>query len=731
MASNKNQKKNGTQVNKPENILLNAALTYADLNWSIIPIRPDKKAPYVRWKPFQEKRATKEQIINWWEKYPQARIGIVTGKISDLVIVDFDGPEAKPLFEENVCKLPDTLEQATGRGSHAGFKYPADKNGIKTRPNYNGLKGVDLKADGGYIVAAPSPYDSEKNYKWVKFDPVLQGLEKLPEMPKEMVDFFSKASDQAKAQNKKPGFDGVDHGERDDEIYKYSINLKNRDLSFEEAEVLVMQKARNCRPPFPEKEALKCLKSAYKGKDSTLESPDFIEELNKRYFVSKDGGKTLVFHEEYDHDLEIDNLKSLSFTHFKQFYQNELVVTGYKRNGEPIKKQKGVAWLAHPNRRQYEGIILRPNGDLPNYYNLWKGWPISPKKGDWSKLREHIKYNISQRKPEVYDYILKWMAFAVQHPNRPSEVALVMRGKRGVGKSILGNLFGKLFGQHFRHIFSSKHLVGHFNSHLRDCIFLFADEAFWAGEKSAEGVLKGLITERTLNIEGKGKDIVRTKNMLHIMMASNSDWVVPAGLEERRFCILDVGDKHIQDKVYFGAIYEQMENGGYAAMLHDLLDLDLSDFDIRDVPDTQGLRDQKLLSMDPQTAWWFQKLKDGSLPSKNGQWGIVETNALYENYVHTVGRAGVSHKGMRTSLGIKLKKLLPGKYPISKKIQVEKRCFDENYNFTGTKKIRVSHYVLPPLGVCRRCFEKIANMKGYNWPEEPEIITEEEKYPEF
>jgi hypothetical protein len=246
-------------------------------------------------------------------------------------------------------------------------------------------------------------------------------------------------------------------------------------------------------------------------------------------------------------------------------------------------------------------------------------------------------------------------------------------------------------------------------------------------------VLKGLITERTLNIEGKGKDVVRTKNMLHIMMASNSDWVVPAGLEERRFCILDVGDKHIQDKVYFGAIYEQMENGGYAAMLYDLLDLDLSDFDIRDVPDTQGLRDQKLLSMDPQTAWWFQKLKDGSLPSKDGQWGIVETKALYEDYVNTVGRAGVSHKGMRTSLGIKLKKLLPGKYPISKKIQVEKRCFDENYEFTGTKKIRVSHYLLPPLGVSRRFFEKVANMKGYDWPEEPEVKTEEEKEknPEF
>jgi phage/plasmid-associated DNA primase len=351
--------------------------------------------------------------------------------------------------------------------------------------------------------------------------------------------------------------------------------------------------------------------------------------------------------------------------------------------------------------------------------------------GDWSKLKEHIKNNICQRKPEVYDYVLMWLAFAVQHPNRPSEVALAMRGKRGVGKSILGNIFGKLFGQHFRHIFSSKHLVGHFNSHLRDCIFLFADEAFWTGEKSAEGVLKGLITEPTLNIEGKGKDIVRTKNMLHIMMASNSDWVVPAGLEERRFCILDVGDKHIQDKAYFGAIYKQMENGGYAAMLHDLLDLDLRDFDIRDVPDTEGLREQKILSMDPITAWWFQKLKDGSLPSEDGEWGITEKNAIYEDYAETIGKAGVIYKGMQTSLGMKLKKLLPGPYPKSKKKQVEEK---EDYNADRDLIIktgeRIPHWQFPPLKECREFFEQLAKLEGYNWPEEPEFVTEEEK-PDF
>jgi hypothetical protein len=727
METNEIKNNFGIPDRMPENILLTSALKYAELGWSIIPIQPHEKKPYVKWKPFQEKRAANGQIIEWWEKFPQTRIGIVTGKISDLIVVDFDGPEAKPLFEEKVGKLPDTFVQKTGRGFHAVFKYPAGKKGFKTDSNYNGLKGVDLKVNGGYILAAPSPYDSEKDYKWENCDPATQGLEKLSEMPDEMVEFFSKKSNPARVYIKRPDLDGVAEGKRDNEIYKYSKDLKNRGLTFEEAEILVMQKAKNCNPGFPKKEALKCLKSAFKDKDNILHCPDYIEKLNKEHFVSRDGGKTLVFNEEYDNVLDRDILTSSSFTHFGQFYSNELVVTGYKHNGEPIKKQKGKAWLEHPNRRQYKGMLLIPNGDRPNYYNLWKGWSITPQKGDWSKLKEHIKTNISQGKPELNEYVLKWIAFAVQYPGRPSEVALVMRGKRGVGKSILGNIFGKLFGQNFLHIFSRQHLVGNFNLHLRDCIFLFADEAFWAGDKQAEGVLKGLITEPTLVIEGKGKDIVTTKNMLHIMMASNSEWIAPAGLEERRYCILDVGDKHIQDKAYFGAIQKQMEKGGYAAMLHDLLDMDISDFEIRDVPDTEGLREQKILSMDPETAWWFQKLNDGYFLSKYGEWGIVEKKAIYKDYAKTVGEAGVIHKGMQTSLGIKLKKLLPGQYPISKKKPVEKEYYDADRDRLIKKRNRVQHWQFPPLDECREFFEQIAKMEGHIWPEEPEVVTEEEK----
>ena len=91
---------------------------------------------------------------------------------------------------------------------------------------------------------------------------------------------------------------------------------------------------------------------------------------------------------------------------------------------------------------------------------------------------------------------------------------------------------------------------------------------------------------------------MQTPNFLHVMMACNEEWVVPASLEARRFFVWMVSDAHKDDHAYFGAIWEEMEAGGYAAMLHDLLHIDLTDFNVRRVPVTEGLQEQKKLSLD-------------------------------------------------------------------------------------------------------------------------------------
>jgi hypothetical protein len=204
-----------------------------------------------------------------------------------------------------------------------------------------------------------------------------------------------------------------------------------------------------------------------------------------------------------------------------------------------------------------------------------------------------LRNNICAGIEEHSEYLLNWMAFAVQHPDRQGEVAVVLRGKEGTGKGMAAKQFGRLLGAHFRHIVHAKHLTGHFNAHLQHCSVLFADEAFFAGDRSHESILKALITEETLLIEPKGMDPFPVRNCVHLMMSSNSDWVIPAGADARRYFVLNVGDAHIQDLEYFAAIAKQMDNGGREAFLHHLLSRDLAKFDVRLVPQTKALSEQK------------------------------------------------------------------------------------------------------------------------------------------
>jgi hypothetical protein len=146
-------------------------------------------------------------------------------------------------------------------------------------------------------------------------------------------------------------------------------------------------------------------------------------------------------------------------------------------------------------------------------YNLWSGYTVEPQPGDWSLMGRHIGEVICGGNQEYAEYVFNWVARLFQYPEKQGEVAIVTRGKKGAGKGIVARWIKNWFGQHGVHITNARHLVGNFNSHLRDCVFLFADEAFFAGDKQHESVLKGLITEETVVIEAQ--------NMLHIWMASN------------------------------------------------------------------------------------------------------------------------------------------------------------------------------------------------------------------
>jgi hypothetical protein len=370
-----------------------------------------------------------------------------------------------------------------------------------------------------------------------------------------------------------------------------------------------------------------------------------LARLNAEYCVIQDGGKVRVLRfDEYEEikDGRVVHTRLVpvyfAFGDFHNYFKNEKVWTDDKL--VPL----GNWWTGHSQRRTYKGLTFRPDKPeevVSGRLNLWRGWGVKSKPGDWSLMRQHIKEVLAAGDDEADTYILNFCAWTVQHPAEAAEAALVMKGGRGTGKGTLGNTLVRLFGQHAMHISSVKHLVGHFNAHLRDCCLLFADEAYWPGNKADEGQLKRLITEPTLTIEPKFVDVVTVPNMLHVVMASNEDWTVPAGEHERRYAVFQVSEDKRQDETWFKPLYAQLANGGYEAMLHDLLSHDLGDWHPRKVPMTEALREEQLRSLQPLDAWVLRFFEDGMLPSdrsadrpnralSNSQAGLGIKNGLYD-----------------------------------------------------------------------------------------------------
>jgi hypothetical protein len=352
--------------------------------------------------------------------------------------------------------------------------------------------------------------------------------------------------------------------------------------------------------------------------------PDEIADLNARHFLIGNFGGKCVVGQMVPNPAGSGEMLSVQIVDaFKTWYANRTIVVR-DRNGNEKRKPLGAAWLEHSQRRQYEGIDLVPNApkELPNgCLNLWRGFGVEPKQGKWPLMFQHICHVLAGGDRKAAEYILRWAAWSLQHPGERAEVALVLRGGKGSGKGVFANALARCFGEHALHIFHQDHLTGKFNGHLRSCLFLFADEAYWAGDKKAESVLKGLITEPTLLIEQKGIDAIQWPNRLHVLMAANAEWVVPASYDERRFAVFDVSNKYAQGAAsesehrdYFDALFHEIENGGVEAMLYDLMHWNLGQFHPRQIYETEGLRKQKQRSLPLLNQWFVELLQEGRLP---------------------------------------------------------------------------------------------------------------------
>ncbi|MDA9982531.1 DUF5906 domain-containing protein [Gammaproteobacteria bacterium] len=332
---------------------------------------------------------------------------------------------------------------------------------------------------------------------------------------------------------------------------------------------------------------------------------ELIAELNNVYAVVPVGGKVRILREEYDPVRKRQCFSLISQEDFKLLLSNRPAPEG------PGKL--GTYWLAHPARRQYKGIIFNPGATPEGYYNLYRGFSVQAAEGECTLFLQHILDVVCDGNDEHYEYVLNWLAHLVQKTGELPGVAIVLLGGQGVGKNTLVDTVGSFFGQHYLPLTNMNQVTGRFNSHLMDCIVVFANEAIWAGDRSVVGNLKAMITDAETAIEFKGKDIITARNYKRVLVASNENWPIAMDWDDRRFLILEVSDKHKGNQTYFAAIHDELDNGGREALLFLLQNRDIKHFNPRLKPNSKAGLDVKLRSAKPVEKWWFNCLQAGKV----------------------------------------------------------------------------------------------------------------------
>jgi hypothetical protein len=508
------------------------------------------------------------------------------------------------------------------------------------------------------------------------------------------------------------------------------------------------------------KDAKKKRKSSSRGKGGGGDPPappppeepgaddgdELSNDMNTEFSLVLVGSKAIIMREQPAAPAH-DRLRMLTCEAFNIFMQNRRSsVTSWQKddNGEwkPVTRVRlhGPYWLKSPNRRTYNGLEFVPDPgappETPGYFNLWRGFSVTPdpepptprqrgpadRSAKYFKFYDHLRGAICGGADVLFNWLWHWFAHLIQRPRERIGTAVVLRGGMGVGKTVVGDVIGSLFPANYFLVDNSRYLTGQFNAHMASCLLLQCDEATWGGNKESEGRLKGLITADKQMIEAKGVDPIMIANYVRVLLTSNEAWVVPTGMDERRWAILDVLDLVLEGerKAHYRALYDELANGGRAALLADLLEVDLDAADapnLRVIPKTKGLLEQKIHSLEPVPSWWLGRLADGSQTHRAQSWrDKIPIRTLHRDFLRTSEDLGVRRKSSETQFAMHMHKLCPSLIKVKSTEKVDET--DDMGRETEVYK-RVNCWKFPSLELARAEFDG-ALRQPFDWGEDPE-----------
>lgn len=643
-------------------------LKYCEKGWFLFPIKRETKRPAIK-DNLKSASNDIEQLMQWAEKFPNCNWGVSLAK-SGMVAVDID---EKGLDKWGALVVhngePQTLKQKSGSGIGSHFVFKAE-HGKKYRGKID--DGIDVKHNG-YIAIFPSIHERTRfQYKWENEaepqtpPPWIKALiekETLAPGKRSPVykfgsGFYHKIVQQLKEKafgyNEwlrlgmalHSAFNGSDEGL---ELYldlTEGVNFKSGDL--EQAKYkwetfkadggasagtfVFIARDLGCDIPNPQFENDKELfaKAMTEEEQKDLEETPkwnadkydrlwtahiefLVKELNDQGYATLSGDQEGTIIKTWHDENGLLRVKQISLPNFKTAlapYHLKAYVPG--ADGVPRPKLIPAAdmWIKSSLRKQFTEIVFRPNAP-EGALNLWTDIPCVRKGGNVAQFLAFIEDVLCAGDKLKAKYLIQWQAQLVQFPHIKSTVVPVLVGEEGTGKGFFTDgLLRGILKNYYCRIDKAGVIMERFNAEQARKFLTVLDEAAWRGNHALMDLLKSLTGNDTMTVEEKFGGRFTIENFSRYIVTTNNREALMLSTTNRRFLILDVSSKFIQDADYYGNLWKSLEEGGLEAWFDYLMQVDLSDFNPKQFPkeiDTGGLT-AKISSHGTVSSFWWNSM---------------------------------------------------------------------------------------------------------------------------
>ncbi len=273
-----------------------------------------------------------------------------------------------------------------------------------------------------------------------------------------------------------------------------------------------------------------------------------------------------------------------------------------------VKKTIADFWV-DPSTHLYTEIAFSPITKPTTTLNYWVKSPVQPYPGNWDILKAHLLEVICAGDQSNYDYLIRYVAHMLQRPEMKPGVMIVLLGGQGTGKGMFFQILQRIWPKTSLLVSDIQQVVGQFNAALESNFVILMDEALFSGDRKSQERMKSFVTEQTLQIEQKHQPSRTIQSVHRFFASSNHKQFSHVEADDRRLLFLRVSDQYQGNHAYFETLAQAINDDAViAAMVDDLLALDLKNFNVRERPITSEHGLQKMLSLQGLDRYWYEVL---------------------------------------------------------------------------------------------------------------------------